>query len=266
MNEYEAEQYKEIEAWKNEAPGVVMKVMGVAVKPLVWLVEQIIPRKAMEGALNLADRAADFLADTKDVIRDGGVSTVDELRHKDLQLSDELADSVHNWAMGIAAAEGGLIGFLGLPGLAADIPALIMMSLRVVHKVGVCYGYECRTEMDQKFILGVLSAAGANTVKEKAAAVAFLQKVNVLVARNTWRKLATDKGILAVAITMIRNLAKQLGINITKRKVAQAIPVIGAGVGATMNAAMLNDMAWAARRMFQQRWLAENKKIALPID
>ena len=108
MNEYEAEQYKEIEAGKNEAPGVVTKVMGVAVKPLVWLVEQIIPRKAMEGALNLADRAADFLTDTKDVIRDGGVSTVDELRHKDLQLSDELADSVHNWAMGIAAAEGGL--------------------------------------------------------------------------------------------------------------------------------------------------------------
>ena len=58
-----------------------------------------------------------------------------------------------------------------------------------------------------------------------------------------------------------RNLAKQLGINITKRKAAQAIPIIGAGVGAAMNLAFINDVSWAARRAFQEKWLIDNNKI-----
>jgi hypothetical protein len=46
-----------------------------------------------------------------------------------------------------------------------------------------------------------------------------------------------------------------------KRKAAQAIPVVGAGVGAAMNLAFINDVAWAARREFPKRWLYDNKKI-----
>lgn len=38
----------------------------------------------------------------------------------------------------------------------------------------------------------------------------------------------------------------------------QAIPVVGAGVGAAMNAKYINDIAWAARRTFQERWLRDN--------
>ena len=64
----------------------------------------------------------------------------------------------------------------------------------------------------------------------------------------------------AILIT-IKSLAKQLGINITKRKAIQAIPLIGAGVGATMNIAFINDICWAARRSFQERWLIDNGKV-----
>ena len=46
------------------------------------------------------------LTDEDDILRDGGVSYIEELRHKDLRLSDKLADEVHNWAIG-TAAEGG---------------------------------------------------------------------------------------------------------------------------------------------------------------
>jgi hypothetical protein len=52
-------------------------------------------------------------------------------------------------------------------------------------------------------------------------------------------------------------LQKQLGINITKRKALAAIPVIGAAIGGTVNYWYLNDVCWAARRSFQERWLKE---------
>lgn len=47
----------------------------------------------------------------------------------------------------------------------------------------------------------------------------------------------------------------------TKRKTLQTIPIIGAGVGAAMNIAFVQDVAWAARRTFQERWLLKNGKI-----
>ena len=59
----------------------------------------------------------------------------------------------------------------------------------------------------------------------------------------------------------IKNLAKQLGVNLTKRKALHAIPAIGALVGASVNGWYIKEVGWTARRAFQERWLLENHKI-----
>ena len=234
-------------------------------KPVSWLIGKIVPPKAIQGALTAFDGLAELLTDSNDIKRDGGVDNVEELRIKDLQLSDKLANEVHNWANGIAAVEGAGTGTLGLPGLIADIPSLITMSLRVIHKIGLCYGYDCITQTDKQFVYSILSAAGSNSVKEKAASISTLQAINKTIAGVTWKKMAEkateNKFGIEALILAIKQLAKQLGINITRRKALQAIPIIGAGVGAALNIAFINDVAWAARRAYQERWLMENGKI-----
>lgn len=265
MNEYEQKEFAAIVAWKNEEPSVMSKAIGVIFKPASWLISKVVPPKAIEGCLIAFDKIAEFLTDTKDIIRDSHVRELVELQNKDLRLSDKLANEVHNWALATAATEGGTSGALGLPGLAVDIPALLTMSLRLIHKIGVCYGFEVATDTDRNFVLGVLSAASANTMSEKTTSMVLLQKINIMVARTTWKKLMTEaaknKAGLPALIVAIKTLAKQLGINLTKRKVAQVIPVIGGGVGAAMNVAFINDVAWAARRMYQERWLMVNQRI-----
>lgn len=265
MNSYEQQQYNKIVEWKNQAPSVVSRTVGLIFKPATWVANKVIPSKAIEGVLVACNGMAELITDRNDIIRDAQVSDISDLQTKDLNLSDRLANEVHNWAIGIAAAEGLAAGAVGIFGLIADVPALITMSFRVVHKIGLCYGFECKTEADKQFVMGVLSAAGANTLSEKTASVAILQKMNVMIAKNTWKKLAEKAAMnphgIAAAIITIKSVANQLGINITKRKAAQAIPVIGAGVGAATNTAFLNDVAWAARRTFQERWLMTNNKI-----
>ncbi|MDF2789804.1 MAG: EcsC family protein [Neobacillus sp.] len=113
---FEKQQMDQINKWKNEEPSVVNQAFEVALKPVSWLVEKVIPEKAIKGLLEGANEAGRFLADTNDIIRDGQVSKIQNLKYKDLKLSDELADEVHNWAIGIAAAEGGIAGYFGLPG------------------------------------------------------------------------------------------------------------------------------------------------------
>lgn len=265
ITSYENNQYDEIVKWEQKEPSVAAKTADFLMKPVSWVVQKIIPSKAIEGALLASSKFAERLADTNDIIRDGGVGSIEELRHKDLELSDKLANEVHNWANGVATAEGGAAGYFGIAGMAIDIPTLITLSLRTIHKIGLCYGYECKTEDDNKYVLAIVSAACSNTMKEKATSVSMLQAMAVVVAKTTWKKMSeramANKFGMDAAIIGIRNLAKQLGINITKRKAAQAIPIIGAGVGAAMNLAFINDVSWAARRAFQEKWLIDNNKI-----
>ena len=265
MTPYEYNEYEQIIKWQNEEPSVVSQTINGVLKPVSWLIGKIVPPKAIQGALTAFDGLAELLTNSNDIKRDGGVDNVEELRIKDLQLSDKLANEVHNWANGIAAVEGAGTGTLGLPGLIADIPSLITMSLRVIHKIGLCYGYDCITQTDKQFVYSILSAAGSNSVKEKAASISTLQAINKTIAGVTWKKMAEkateNKFGIEALILAIKQLAKQLGINITRRKALQAIPIIGAGVGAALNIAFINDVAWAARRAYQERWLMENGKI-----
>ena len=267
MNEYEKQELLEIGKWKSEEPGVASKVVGTLVKPLVLATEKVIPQAAIEGALMASGTAAEWMTDTSDVKRDGQVEAIAELRTKNLQLSDELSDGVRNWAIGLAAAEGLLTGTVGLPGLIADIPVLVTLCLRTINKIGLCYGYEPDTEENRRFVLGVLASVGANSVEEKAAAIAFLRRLQVMLVQKAWKMLtdeAVAKKLSEAAFTMgIEQLAKQLGINITKRAALKVIPLIGLVVGGAVNAAFVRDVGWAARRAFQERWLMENKKIPM---
>ena len=266
QSDYLMQQYALIKAWENEEPGVVSKTFGKLLSPVGKLISVVVPEKVIESAINAANAAAQYLTDTDDVLRDGKVESIDELRTKDLKLCDEMADSVHNWAVGIATAEGVAGGFVGLPGLAADIPFITTLALRTIHKIGVCYGYVAdvsNAEEEKAFVLGVLAAANASTLGEKASFILGLKQISLLIQRNAWKKLAEmgTANLLAKSIVSVRQAAKLIGVNLTKRKASQSIPFFGGAVGAALNASFINDIAWAARRSYQRRWLEENKVI-----
>lgn len=265
LNTYESTQLQKIKDFKNEIPSVISQGIGTVLKPLTYLTEKIIPEAAIKGALDFSNSAAKWLTDINDIKRDAKVTNIEELRYADLELCDNLADEVHNWAIGIASAEGGVVGAFGIAGMAADFPAIITLALRTIHKIGICYGYESKTELDNQFVLGILSASGANSVKEKEMALLTLKNIETMLIKQSWKtmaKKAAEQQLSKEGIVIaIKNLAKQLGINLTKRKALQAIPIIGAGIGATVNGWYIKEIGWAARRMFQERWLIENGKI-----
>lgn len=270
MNKYEQEQYAAIKKWQCEKPSILSQAVGYVFKPVTMLADMVIPTKAIEGALGGFNSVAKWFCDVDDIKRDGNVDSIGELKTKDLELSDRLANEVHNWAISAASAEGAAAGAFGLPGMIADVPALITMGLRVIHKIGICYGFECQTEDDKKIVLGIMSAAGSNTMAEKNAAVLVLRQLSVKIAKDTFKKMAANAAVKSVsldaAIIAVRNLAKQLGVNIGRRKFLQAIPMIGLAVGGLMNGQFINDIAWAARRTFQERWLKENGRIDIDCE
>lgn len=269
LNNYENEQTKLINEWKKQVPSVVTKSLSLFAKPGVWLMQKIIPQSALKASLNAANSAGKLFADESDILRDGNVSNIEDLRHKSLKASDQLADEVHNWAIGIAGTEGAIAGAVGMFGIVVDIPMVLAFSLRTIHKIGLCYGYRADTKEEKDFVLGILSAAGSNSQKEKSQALLLLKSIEVIIEKQTWKAienkasqtLGREAGIIA-----IKKLCNQLGINLTKRKALQVIPWVGGGVGAAVNADFIRDVGYAARRVYQERWLKENGKWKETID
>lgn len=269
MTTYEKKQLLEIRDYQNEKPSVVSEGLSLIGKPLEVITGLLIPEQVIQAVLNGANATAEFLADEDDIIRDGNISKIEELRNKSLELSDEMANEVHNWAIALAVAEGGATGMWGAAGIAADIPAILTLALRTIHKIGLCYGYKAETTEDKEFVLSVMSLAGANSMKEKNQILLQLKMLEATLRKSAlWmieRKAAKDMAKKTVSneviIKMIRDVCKQLGINFSKRKAMQVIPIFGAGVGAAMNGSFIRDVGYAARRQFQERWLIDNGKL-----
>jgi hypothetical protein len=264
LSDYEQAQVAAIEAWRAEEPSLASKALVRALSPAVFLVDRVVPPSAFERAIESARWTARQLTDRRDLLARAGVGSLQELRlNASLEQCDALAQSVERWALGLAAGEGALTGAAGAWGMAIDIPAAITLAYRTIYKVGVCYGND-PAEVDEGIVHGVLAASGANTMQEKLAALACLSAIRTALHQQSLTLLANKAAEHAFsregAILAVRGLARQLGINLTKRKALQAIPVIGAAVGASVNAWYMRDVTNAARRSFQARWLAERGK------
>jgi hypothetical protein len=73
--------------------------------------------------------------------------------------------------------------------------------------------------------------------------------------------MAKHDGSKEALVIALRNLARQLSVNLTKRKLLQSVPLFGAGIGATADGKFIHDVALAARDMYQERWLRERNGI-----
>ena len=275
---YEEGQIQKIEQWINKKEPKILKVINKAFEPLSNLVNLVVPASAIEGALVQVNKAAEFLTDKDDILRDGKVKTIHELQTKSLELSDSLANEVHNWAIGASSVEGAATGALGWAGLAVDIPSLILISVRTIHKIGVCYGFECKTKEDELFVLEILRLSNVLSQKEKIVSVTTLQAIGRMAAKNSWKKIAQiateevakkefteefEKFIAKRLTSLHKNMPKLIGKKITKDAVKKGVPAVGAIIGAAINTKYINDIAWAARYMYQQRWLQINNKIII---
>ncbi|HTP52314.1 MAG TPA: EcsC family protein [Anaeromyxobacteraceae bacterium] len=264
LTDHEEEAVQAIRAWKAQKPGLWAKVMGVLGEPITWVVRQKAVERVLATALDGANSLAHHLADADDVRREAGVKDIAELRSLDLALSDRMADRVHNWAIGLAASEGTATGLGGLFALPADVPFILTLALRTIHKIGLCYGYEATSPGDKDLVLGVLGASGALDLVDKVAALASLRSVQVTVASQTWKQIAAtaSKDALSGEATLVAatKVARALGWNLTAGTFQKAIPFLGAALGGAANARYVRGVGWAARRTFQELWLIANGK------
>jgi uncharacterized protein (DUF697 family) len=158
---------------------------------------------------------------------------------------DSIARQTVRGAMKMACVEGAGLGFGGLSTIVPDLGILSAITIRMVQKLSLIYGFQFNTDEEvAELWIAAATAAGVDISKElleKTVLKSFVQRV-------------------------IGRMAARLSAEFAEKIVARAIPILSSAVGAVLNYYFVR--AWGDRALahFRQRHLDErNRRGGQPI-
>ncbi len=242
---------REQDAYRAAPPSLLPRAVRSVAGPFDKLAHRLIPPEVIEAAIRGADWAASSSIRTSSIDHD----------FTDLEACDAAVREVRRWALGYAVTGGGAAGAFGALGLMVDVPATVALALRTSRLVGLCYGFGADSEAERTYILDILQLAGANSREQRDEAIQRLAEGRAAIGKEEWQKIVRLAGQTSGSVAATRRVAMTLGVNLSTRKMAQIAPVIGAAVGAGVNAAFQSDVADAAQFAYRARWLEVNERI-----
>ena len=124
---------------------------------------------------------------------------------------------------------------------------------RIVALVAAHYGYDVREPEEQVFASGVLSYSSAGNAAEKAASLAALSRLTQdMMRRATWKQLQQHQ-----MVNVIQRAVTSLGFSLTKKKLAQVVPVAGAVINGGLNARLAQNTFNRSQAAYRLRFLTE---------
>ena len=160
-----------------------------------------------------------------------------------------------------AMAVGGVGGFFGMAGLAAELPVSTTIMMRAIATIAREHGEdtalpESRLACLEVFTLGGRSASDDGTETGYYAVRGAMAKVVADAVSYLSKEGATIAGREAPAILrLIGRVAERFSIQVTEKAVAQALPIVSAASGAAINLLFIDHYQDMAKGHFTVRRL-----------
>ncbi len=254
---------KEIEAWQHGSASRLAQAMNWAMMPVDWAVERAAPDELVDRA---SDAVSEFLATLSDAsewtyededllaaAREHGLDAeqVEDLRHEPLEDLDPLARSLFTQNAVLASVGGAGTGLGGLAFIAADIPFLFTVNLRMIQQISAAYGFPMRGPAFRPVVLSAFNVAASGGREAKSEA---LREIGVAAA--AFAGDGAYKGRVSGTFRdQNRHLPREIAKNLVGRKLAQAVPLGGAAVAAGINYWFTSETAEAAYMLSRALYL-----------
>lgn len=218
-----------------------------------WVIE-----KSVGGVMSLINEASQWSVRPSAIygeFRANGdqVASPEDIHRLDLKSVDRAIGSLKAKYVSLAAAEGVITGSLGLPGIPPDIVALTATALRAVGEYATYCGFDVRLQHERLYAVQILALGSASQAAAKTVAMAELAKVaRLAVGKKAWSELERY-----TSVRVMQEIAKTLGVRLTKAKLAEIAPLVGAPIGAGFNAFFVGAVCDAAYHLYRERFLAE---------
>jgi hypothetical protein len=164
-----------------------------------------------------------------------------------LAVMDAAAQKLSQSSRNVATAQGATTGFGGVFTLAADIPAILGLSLKVIQEIGLCYGYNPTEKAERIFTVKVMQFASSDIVGKRT----ILRELNLQAGGDGDITAGANAAVSSIqgwreVITVYRD-------NWGWKKLLQTVPVAGMFFGAFINRKALEDVAEAAQMLYRKR-------------
>jgi uncharacterized protein (DUF697 family) len=151
---------------------------------------------------------------------------------------DHVAERTITGSRRLAILEGAGFGFGGALTLLPDVSLLGVITFRLIQKLGLIYGFEYRTEEEQAELwMAVASAAGVD------------------VAKDWIRKQVIER--------LMTRIAEKAGTELAEKITTGMVPLLGAGLGAVMNAYFITGWGRRAHHYFRDKHVERRSQPAL---
>jgi uncharacterized protein (DUF697 family) len=185
------------------------------------------------------------------------VERAEDLRDEPLETLDELARSFFNEHAVLAAIEGGGTGLGGAVFIAADIPLLFGINLRLIQQIGAAFGFPMRGPAFRPLVLSIFNVAASNGRSSKNEALREISVAAAAFANNL-----TYKGrVTGTFRDQNRHVPREIAKNIVGRKLAQMIPIAGAAIGAGVNYWFTSEAAESSYMLFRALYLERKERM-----
>jgi uncharacterized protein (DUF697 family) len=142
-------------------------------------------------------------------------------------------------SMKLAAAEGAGFGLGGVAAVVPDMGVLAAITLRMLQKMSLLYGFEYNTEEEvAEFWIAAATAAGVDLGRE-------------VLEKRVLRPLA-ERAILRIS--------ERAGAEMAEKVAARAVPIVSSAAGAVINYYFVRAWGRRAQQHFRQRHLEERER------
>ncbi len=268
LTEYERKARREIEDWLGGDASLVAQALNWAMQPMDWVVRRIAGDELIEQAdeaitqfLSVLNDASEWTYDAAQLLADArragiGIEKAEDLREVELEKLDVLARSYTTENALLAAVEGGGTGLGGAVLIAADIPLLFTINLRLIQQIGAAYGFPMRGPGYRPLVLSIFNVAASGSREARSDAMREVSVAGAALARDTEYR----GRVSGVFREQNRHLPREIAKNIVGRKLAQAIPIAGAAVGAGINYWFTTETAETAYMLLRALYLERKER------
>lgn len=233
LTSYEKKQLKLVKKWQYEFPRIIMQCWDIVFLPIPDIFIPYLPYDPLEQVLEVSSLQPQFNVDKENLLQMNHVSLQD-LKAKGLEFSDGLAEKVcksFDFTQLNEKSSSVIMEFL------LDIPDIVQFALRLIHQVGLCYGYELEEMTDKNYLLAILLTVSGDPQRDTSE-ICPSSLTNV----------------------HIRQLATQIGLEVTMRKFIVQNSYLSIFLGKSAAKWYFKEVGLAAQRIFQKRWLLDNDK------
>ena len=180
-----------------------------------------------------------------------GIYAAVDIERLSLAMVDQIVNGLAAKYRVAGVGEGAVAGSAGAGGLAADLPVLTTLALRAIGEYATYYGFDIKAKEERLYMLYVLSLACSLDSSAKYKVLTEMNLVASRIAQNTeWE--AANKAVL---LQSIKKIAEKFGDKLTKKKLMQIVPGIGAVIGAWSSSGLLADICEASCCVYRKRFL-----------